>query len=231
MRLHIIFICIMYIICHYEFYSQVPAHAHERLIHLLLLRDPVVLHLQKEISFSENPLILFCSPTCLFVLALRNIPLNLSCQAGAQGNDSFMIPPQRLFIHPRPIVKPFCKPDGHDLHQILISLVILCQQHQMIIPVLPACCLFVKTGIGSHIDFAAEDRPDSLCFCFLIKINHSIHNPMIRDSCTVHPQLLYTRHIFPDLIGAIQQAVFCMHMQMRKIHSSLPPDCFLHYTL
>ena len=139
-----------------------------------------------------------------------------------------MIFPQNLLIYPGPIIKPFRKSNGHDLHQILPALVVFRQQHQVIVTVLSACSLFVETGIWCHIYFTAQNRLDSLFFCFLIKINHPVHDPMIGDCRTVHPQFLHPAHIFFDLIGSVEKTVFCMHMQMYKIHKRIPL-CYVNF--
>ncbi len=200
MRLHIILIRIMNIIGRHKLYLKLPAHAHQRLIHLLLRRNPVILKLQEEISLTEDLFILLCCPACLLILPFNNILLYLACQTRAQGNDSFMICAQDLFIHPGAVVKAFRKPDGDDLHQILVSLIVLCQQNQMIITVLASSGLLVEPGLRSYIHLAPKDRPDPLGFGFFIKIDHSVHDPMVRDGSAVHPKLLYPRHIFPDLV-------------------------------
>ena len=119
---------------------------------------------------------------------------------------------QRLNIYSRLIIKSVNKTDGYDLHQVLVAFIIFRQQHQMIITVLIISRLFVKPGTRCHIDLTSKDWLDPLGFCFFIKIDHSIHDTMVCDRCTVHAQFLDSCHIFLDLVGAIQQTVFCMHM-------------------
>ena len=212
MRLHILRIRVVHIIGCHQFNSHLPAHAKQRLIDLLLFRHAMILQLQKEIIFSKDILIAQGRFTCFLVHPTHDIAWNLSCQTSTQCNDTFMICFQRLNIHARLIVKSIDKPDRYNLHQILVALVIFRQQHQMIITIFVISCLFVKPGTWCHIDLASQDRLDSLSFCFFIKINHTIHDTMVSDSCTVHAQFLDPCHIFLDLIGSIQQTVFCMHM-------------------
>ena len=63
---------------------------------------------------------------------------------------------------------------------------------------------------------------NALLLCFLIKINHTIHNTVICDGHTVHAKFLDSGDQFFDFIGAIQQTVFCMNVQMCKIHAYSP---------
>ena len=125
---------------------------------------------------------------------------------------------QNFQIHSRLIVIPFHKTCRNNLHQITVSLIILRQQHQMIIPVFSVLHLFIKTGTRRHVDLTSEDRVDSGFLCRPIKIHTAIHHTVICNRRTVHPQFFHPGYIFFDLIGTVQQAVFRMHMQMCKSH-------------
>ena len=67
----------------YQLNAGFLAHAQKLLIHQALLRDSVILKLQKEISFSKNALIAQGSLFRFFIQPPYQIPGNLSCQAGA----------------------------------------------------------------------------------------------------------------------------------------------------
>ena len=83
MCLYIGRIGIMDIICRYQLDPQLLRHADKLRIYQTLLRDSVILKLQKEISFSKNALITQGSLFRFFVQPPYQIPGNLSCQAGA----------------------------------------------------------------------------------------------------------------------------------------------------
>ena len=119
---------------------------------------------------------------------------------------------QKLQIHTWLVIKSFHKCLGYNFHQVAVSLIILSQQDQMIITVIPTSHFSVKTGARSHINLTSEDRIDPGFSCSSVKIDHTIHNAMIGDRRTVHTQFFYSGYIFFDLIGAIQKAVFCMDM-------------------
>jgi len=82
----------------------------------------------------------------------------------------------------------------------------------MVIPVISACHFPVKPGIGSYIDLASENRIDPLLTCLPIKIDHSVHDSVIRNCRTVHPQLFHSCNILFDLVRAIQKTVLRMDM-------------------
>ena len=139
----------------HQLYSKLTAHAQKLLVHHFLFRYPVVLQLQKEISFPENFLIAQGRLPGVLIESPGQVPLYLTRQAGAQGDQPLMIFPQYLQIHPGLVVEALHESFGHDFHQIGIPLIIFRQQHQMIVPVIgsPFPRLSVKPGAGSYIDF------------------------------------------------------------------------------
>ena len=99
------------------------------------------------------------------------------------------------------IVIAFRKSSGHDLHQIMVSQIIFRQKHQMIITVLPASdSFFIESRSRCNIDFASEDRLNPCCSCRTVKIDHTIHDTMIRDRHAVHPEFFYPGYTLFDFI-------------------------------
>ena len=86
----------------------------------------------------------------------------------------------------------------------------------MVIAVVAAGGLLVETGVGGHIDLAAENRLDALRPGRPVEIDDAKHGSVVCDGRRSHAQLLYPGHIFFYLIGPIQKAVFCMGVQMYK---------------
>ena len=129
-----------------------------------------------------------------------------------------MILLQHFHVHARPVVISLGKALADDLHQIGIAGVVLRQQHEMMIPLLPAANLLVKARARCDIDLAAEDRLDAVCLCLLIEIDHAVHDAVIRDRRTIHAKLPDTLDILLDLVGAVEQTVLRMHVQMCKCH-------------
>ena len=88
----------------------------------------------------------------------------------------------------------------------------------MVIPLLASGQFLIKTGIGGYINLTAENRPDPFRLTCLIKINHPVHDPVVCDGGAVHAQFLHTFYILFDLIGTVQQTVFCVDVKMCKCH-------------
>ena len=129
---------------------------------------------------------------------------------------------QYFHIHTGFIIIAFGKTAADDLHQVRIAGIVLRQQHQMMVTVLTAGQFLVKTGIGRHVHLTAQDRLDPRFSGCTVKIDHTIHNTMIGDRRAVHAQFLDSGYIFFNLIGSVQQRIFCMDMKMGKRHFAVP---------
>ena len=155
MGIHVRFIRVMDVVGCHKGDSCFLAQPQKLLVHALLLRQPMVLQLQKIISVPKGVIMPKRRFPCLTVCPAGQVLLDFPGQAGAQDNQPFLISFQHLPVYPGPVIIPFRKATGHNFHQIGISLVIFRQQNQMEIAVLPFHLLPVKPGTGSHIDLAA----------------------------------------------------------------------------
>ena len=200
-----------------------PAHTDKLRIDHPLLRYSVILKFQKEIAVPENLVITKCCFLCLFVLIPGQVNRDFSCKTGGRSNNPLMEFFQKFQIHTRAIVKSFQESVGDNFLQIVVALVVFCQQDQMIVPVAPCAGFPVKTGSRRHIDLTAQNRPDSLRPALLVEINSAVHHPVIGDGRAVHSQFFYPGYIFLYFIRAVQKTVLCMRVKMRKIH--VTPSC------
>ena len=115
----------------------------------------MVLKLQEEIPLSKGVLVAQRSPARLLVHPPGEVALHLARQAGGQGDDPLVVGLQQFIVHPGFVVETVHKSLGHDLHQVLVALVVLGQQHQVVVAVLAVYILPVETGAGGHIHLAA----------------------------------------------------------------------------
>ena len=104
MRLDVIPIRVMHIICRYHRDARLFIDAHQLLIDHLLLWNAMILQFQKEIVFAKDFLITKGGFFCILIHTFRQISGNLTCQAGAQSNNSLVILSQKLQIHTRLII-------------------------------------------------------------------------------------------------------------------------------
>ena len=69
-----------------------------------------------------------------------------------------------------------------------------------------------------HIDLAADNRLDSRLFGGLVEINAAVHIAVVRDCDCLLSQLFDPVHDLADAARTVEQAEFCVHMQMYKCH-------------
>ena len=72
--------------------------------------------------------------------------------------------------------------------------------------------LFIKTGSGSNINLAPQHRIDPGRARGTVELNDTKHDAVICDRGGCHTKFFHSVHIFFDLIGTVQQTVFCMDM-------------------
>ena len=223
MRFHIFFINIVAVVRRHQRNLQFLAHPHQALVDRPLRRDAVILQFQKEIVRSKDIAVFLRRLARFLIHASRQIPRDLARQTRAECNNAFMVGSQHLVIHTRFIIKSLDKALGDDLHQILIAGIIFRQQNHMIIAILAASRLPVKTRSGRHIDLTADDRLDPIFSGCPVKINHTVHDTMVRNGHAVHTKFFRPVNQLFDLTGTIKQTIFRMNMQMRKCHTASPP--------
>ena len=136
MRICIFRIRIMDIVRGNEFDPRLPGKSHQLLVDKVLLRNAMILKLQKKIAFSKNTLVPESRLFCLFVKVSYQILCHLSGKAGRKSNESFLILLQNFQIYPGLIIKAIHKSGRDNFHQIGIALIVFRQKHQMIISVL-----------------------------------------------------------------------------------------------
>ena len=225
-RFHIFFINIVAVVRRHQRNLQFLAHPHQALVDRPLRRDAVILQFQKEIVRSKDIAVFLRRLARFLIHASRQIPRDLARQTRAECNNAFMVGSQHLVIHTRFIIKSLDKTLGDDLHQILIAGIIFRQQNHMIIAILAASRLPVKTRSGRHIDLTADDRLDPIFSGCPVKIDHAVHDAVVGNRQTVHPQFLRPGGQFFYFTRCVKQTVLCMHMQMCKCHLFPPIQIF-----
>ena len=195
-----------------------PQHA---LVHRLLLLDAVILQLKVEIAFSKDAFHLAGIVPGIFVFFIQQILLNTACQAGRQSDQTLVMLLQQRNIHTGLAIETVHKGFRHQQAQIFITLTVLAQQNQVVRIVIDAVDTVTHQPPG-HIDLTADDRLDACCFGSLVKIDAAVHNTVVCDRNGALSQLLDPLHHSVDAAGAVQEAIFGMHMQVSKTHITPP---------
>ena len=224
MRLLILRIGIVDIVRRHKRYIQLLAQAQQRRVDCALRGNPMILQLEKIVALAKTIFVFERSLFCLLIQPFCEQSWHLARKACGECNNSLMELFKDFHVHTRLIIISFRKSLAHNFHQIGVALVILCQQHQMMIALLPAADFLVKTRIGRDINLTPENRLDAVCLRFFIEVNNAVHHAMVCDCRTVHAKLFDALDIFFNLVGAVKQTVLRMHMQMCKCH------CFLLFS-
>jgi len=123
--------------------------------------------------------------------------------------------PEKVFVHSRLAVKTVQGPVRNQLDEVMVAGVVLGQQHQMIAGVGKSRCLVGM--IMADIDFAADDGLEAELSGGEIKFERAVKVAVVGDGNGVHAEVLgFGAKVF-QADGAVQQAVFCMAVQVDKI--------------
>ena len=123
-----------------------------------------------------------------------------------------MVALKRLEIDTRLIVEAVDEPRRHDFHEVRVALVILREEHEVVVAVLALSDLTVETGAAREIDLAAKDRLDSLLQRLLIEVDDTVHHAVIGDRHRIHPELPAACDHLRDPSCTIEKTVACMNM-------------------
>ena len=89
----------------------------------------------------------------------------------------------------------------------------------------------VQMGAGSDVYLASNDGLNPFGLGFLIKINDTVHSPVVCNGHSSLPQFYGGIYQLGDTSCPIQQTVFTMHMQMNKsAHCVILLFLFIHAT-
>ena len=86
----------------------------------------------------------------------------------------------------------------------------------MVVPVALVPDLMVKAGARRHVDLTADDRLDALLQSGLVELDNAVHDAVVRDGGGIHAKLFDTLYVGCDLVGAIQERVLRMGVQMTE---------------
>ncbi len=219
-RLHVVGVRVVDVIRRDQRNPQAPAHGHERHVHLLLVLVSVVLQLQEEIALSEDIQIFEGRLVRGLQVIPDYVPGDLAGQTGAGRDDPLMELAQQLLVDSGLVIVPFREGAAHYFHQVGVALVVLRQKNQVVVAVVARPLLPVEPRSGRHVDLAADDGLDPGLFAGFIKIDHAVHDAVIGNRRAVHAEFPDALYIFFDLIGAVQQRIFRVDVQMCKCHTA-----------
>ena len=205
------------VVGHHKGQARLPGNPSDALVHRLLGVDAVILQFQVEVVLPEDFRHLQGVSLGGGVVLVHQILGDGPRQAGGQGNQPLMVLPQQPQIHPRLAVKAADKGLGNQLAQIFVAGAILAKKNQVVRIIVQTVNPVLHPAAG-HIHLAADDRLDPGGLSGLVEINTAVHNAVVGDGHRRLAQLLHPLHQTVNPAGAVQEAVFRMHVQMYKAH-------------
>ena len=191
--------------------------------HLILVQT-VVLQFKIIVAFAKQVAVVQRRLLGALVITGQNRLGHLARQAGGKTDQPLMVLFQQFFINARLGIESFQESSRNHLDQVPVTSLVLAQQDQVAVAVDPVD--FVKAGAGRHIDLAADDRLDARRLGRIKKSHAAIHDAVVRDrACRLAHRFQMVEHAV-DPAGAIQQAVFGMHMQMGELSLRRFRHCF-----
>ena len=149
----------------------------------------VGLHFQ-IIVFPEYILMPLYGLSCGVQVPVQYLARNLSCNAGGEAYEVAVIFLHNLVRNPRlVVVLSLNMPGGYDLHQVLVAIVILCQEYEVV--VVPVVVVLQSVVVmARHINLAAQYGLHSRMFVRkLHEFLDAVHIAVVGDGKRRHSEL------------------------------------------
>ncbi len=186
-------------------------------IHPLLFGDFVLLDLQVEAPVAENRFQFLCGLQGFPFIAAGQEERDFALQAGAEGDEAFIVFLQQFLIDSRPVVESFEISRGYQLHQIAVANQVLGQKDQVERSFGNPPGGLLEAAAGSHIDLTADDGLDPVSFRLLVKFDDPEHGTMVRNRQRGHAVVLRQLEELFQTDSAVQKTELGMQMEMHKI--------------
>ena len=217
----ILFPQIMGVIGTYQRNARLLMHPQQRPVDDGLVGNAVILQFQVVVVLAEQIVHLQGVGLGPLVIVVQDPLGHLAGQASRQGDQTFMVFPQQIHIDAGLVVKALHIGLGHHVAQIPIARLILAQQHQVPGFAVEFMCL-VKPAAAGHVDLTADNGMDALRLAGPVKVDDAVHGAVVGNGAGRLPHLPHQLRQVADAAGAVQQAIFRMHMQMYEGHIRSP---------
>ena len=215
MGVHILLVEVVAVVARHERYREPPAHVEQALVDRVLDVDAVVLHFQKKVPLAEEFQVLLSGCVGFFQAVSSDQGRDLAVQTGAEGDQTFVMGFEYLFVDPRFVVKSLQLRRGHHAAQIAVSRYVLGQQDQ-VRETLVVLGRLVGQAARRDIAFAADDRLDTGFNGFAVEIDGAEHGAVIGEGHRFHAELGDPLQQIGDPNRAVEQAVLGVDVEMDK---------------
>ncbi len=177
--------------------------------HDLVLIQAVILNLEKEVLLSEHVGVAV-GQTLGFLIAIGHDGLvDVAAQAGRHRDQALGVPGQQILVDPGFVVKAFEKRGGHQLQQIAIAILVLAQQHQVVVAI-----GFTAAGqtLLRDIHLASDHGMNAFLFGLVVELHRAKKIAVVRHRDGRHLLLHHQIHQLTDFTSAVEQRIVSVTM-------------------
>ena len=193
------------------------AEAAVKITHFFLLRQSVIVDLQKEILRAQNLPVFAQDPFRVRLPPLQKSRSHFTFQAGARSQQALRMFRQQLVVDPRLVVNAFQVGGGHQPDQVPVALQVSRQQQEVVVGILAAGGgFFFKPVPRGHVNLATHDGFDPGFRRRLVKFDRPVKIAVIRQRQGRLAQFLGPSDQFGHPARPVQQGVLGVTVQMDK---------------
>ena len=144
---------------------------------------------------------------------------DFSGQARRADHESSGVGRQNLPIHTWLVVEAFRVPDGGQLHQVLVTLHVPSQDHEVIVSSFSMASLGAVAPITrSHISLHSDDRLDPLLFSELVEGPSAKEATVVGEGEGGHLEFLGPVDEVGEAVGSVEERVFGVCVKVDEAH-------------
>ena len=161
--------------------------AHQTLVHLGLLRNPVIHQLQVEPVFPEDVAELHDGLDGRSLVVAHQTLRDLARETTRETDQPLAVLSEDFLVDPRPVIEPLGVADRRKLREVVITLVRRRDHPEVVVGIRDAPATLLETRPKRHVALAANDGLDPSLFARRRPPHGPKHRPMVRDGHGLHP--------------------------------------------
>ncbi len=215
-RLEIGILEVVHVVGDHQVESEIRSNRLQAHVDHLLLVDPLILHLEKEIAPPEDVAVRGRRLQRLVPLLGADAGRHLPFEAAAQPDQAARVPGEQVLVDPRLVVEALGVAGRDQLDQVVVPLLRFRQQHEMVGGLSRGTALRPAIARGD-IHLAPEDRVDAALACRVVEDNRREHVAVLGNRHRRHVQLHCPVEQFLDPARAVEQRVLRMKVKMDEV--------------
>ncbi len=142
---------------------------------------------------------------------------DLAAQAPGQADEAAVVLPQELLVDPGAVVEALGVGEGHQLHEVVVPLVVRREQGQVVVGLGDPRGAPVEAAADRDVDLAAQDRLDPLLPAGVVEGHRPEHVAVVGDGQPLHPEAPGLLDQLVDVARPVEEAVFGVQVQVDEL--------------